>query len=123
YPVLFNDAKATDFATDVAKETVGPASVMNPVPKTMGTEDFAYYLQHKPGNFMGIGTGTKKLGDKDYTDIHAAKYDFNDAALPIGASYWVNLVEKRLPTLAGPAGTDGPTPPPANPGAPGAPKP
>jgi hippurate hydrolase len=123
YPMLINDAKATDFATDVAKETVGPAGVMNPVPKTMGTEDFAYYLQQKPGNFMGIGTGTTKIGDKNYTDIHSAKYDFNDAALPIGASYWVNLVEMRLPTLSAPSAIDGITPPPANPGAPSAPKP
>lgn len=121
YPVLVNEQKATDFATDVAKETVGPAGVMNPVPKTMGTEDFAYYLQHKPGNFMGLGTGTKKLGDKDYTDIHSAKYDFNDAALPIGASYWVNLVEKRLPLLTPPAAADGIAPPPPSP--PSTPKP
>jgi hypothetical protein len=69
---------------------------------------------------MGIGTGTKKLGDKDYTDIHSAKYDFNDAALPVGASYWVNLVEARLPVLTPPTppaaeGSQPTTPPPAGP--------
>jgi hippurate hydrolase len=86
----------------------------------MGTEDFAYYLQHKPGNFMAIGTG--KPGAKDYNDIHSAKYDFNDAALPVGASYWVNLVEKRLPVLTAPSNDDAK---PAAPAAPnnGAPKP
>ncbi|MDE1151551.1 MAG: amidohydrolase [Micavibrio sp.] len=100
YPVLVNDKKATDFAIDVAKDTVGDAQVLTSVPKTLGTEDFAYYLQKKPGNYMAIGTG--KAGEKNYTDIHSAKYDFNDAALPIGASYWVNLVEKALPVLNGP---------------------
>jgi len=113
YPVLVNDKKATDFAIDVAKDTVGDAQVMTSVPKTLGTEDFAYYLQKKPGNYMAIGTG--KAGDKNYTDIHSAKYDFNDAALPIGASYWVNLVEKALPVLNTPvnppAPGQGPTPP------------
>ena len=70
---------------------------------------------------MGLGTGTTKIGDKNYTDIHSAKYDFNDAALPVGASYWVNLVEKRLPVLSGPSGgteATPPTPPPAAPGGP-----
>jgi hippurate hydrolase len=100
YPVLVNEEKSTEFATDVAKETVGPAAVMNPVPRTMGTEDFSFYLQHKPGNYMALGTG--KPGAKDYHDIHSAKYDFNDAALPIGASYWANLVEKKLPYLGPP---------------------
>lgn len=105
YPVLVNDKKATDFALDVARDTVGPAGVITPVPRTLGTEDFSVYLQHKPGNYMAIGTG--KPGQKDYQDIHSAKYDFNDAALPIGASYWVNLVERALPVL-------NPQQPPAN---------
>jgi amidohydrolase len=122
YPVLVNEKGATAFATEVAKDTVGDAAVMNPVPRTMGTEDFAYYLQHKPGNFMGLGTGAGKVGDKNYTDIHSAKYDFNDAALPIGASYWVNLVEKKLPLLTPPSAADGSVPPPSAPGGPAAPK-
>ncbi len=100
YPVLVNDKNATAFAIDVAKETVGDAQVITPVPPTLGTEDFAFYLQQKPGNYIALGTG--KPGAKDYQDIHSAKYDFNDAALPIGASYWVNLVEKALPLLIPP---------------------
>lgn len=118
YPVLVNEAKATDFAIEAAKDTVGDAQVINPVPRTLGTEDFAYYLQHKPGNYMAIGTG--KPGAKEYNDIHSAKYDFNDAALPIGASYWANLVEKKLPLLTAPPANDDGTlapasPPPAGP--------
>ena len=64
-------------------------------PRTLGVEDFAFYLQKKPGNFMAIGTGPTD-GSKS-PDIHSAKYDFNDAALPVGASYWARLVEKALP--------------------------
>jgi amidohydrolase len=116
YPVLVNDKAATDFATEIAKDTVGDAAVINPVPRTMGTEDFAYYLQQKPGNYMALGTG--KPGAKDFNDIHSAKYDFNDAALPIGASYWVNLVEKRLPVLTPPAPENGAVPPPPAPPSP-----
>jgi amidohydrolase len=113
YPVLINDAKATAFATEVAQDTVGEAGVINPVPRTMGTEDFAYYLQHKPGNYMALGTG--KPGQKEFTDIHSCKYDFNDAALPIGASYWANLVERKLPLLTPPPAPEGQPPaPPAS---------
>lgn len=123
YPVLVNDKAATAFALDVARDTVGDAQVITPVPPTLGTEDFAYYLQQKPGNYIALGTG--KPGAQEYTDIHSAKYDFNDAALPIGASYWVNLVEKALPVLNPPVpGADGTQPPaPSSPAAPAAPKP
>lgn len=120
YPVLVNEKKATDFALDVARDTVGDSQVITPVPRTLGTEDFSYYLQHKPGNYIALGTG--KAGQTDYQDIHSAKYDFNDAALPIGASYWVNLVEKALPVLNPPLPEDGlDAPPPSAPSAPPAP--
>lgn len=95
YPVLVNSSDETDFAVKVAKETVGDNAVISPVPRTLGVEDFAFYLQKKPGNFMAIGTGPTD-GSKG-PDIHSAKYDFNDAALPVGASYWARLVEKALP--------------------------
>jgi len=95
YPALINSKAETNFALEVAKDIVGNNQVIAAVPRTMGIEDFAYYLQKKPGNFMCIGTG--KGDGKEFADLHSAKYDFNDAALPIGASYWVRLVEKALP--------------------------
>ncbi|MDY0009555.1 MAG: amidohydrolase [Bdellovibrionales bacterium] len=101
YPVLVNTQDETNFAVEVAKETVGDKAVITQVPPTLGVEDFAFYLQKKPGNFMAIGTGPAD-GTKA-PDIHSAKYDFNDAALPVGASYWVRLVEKALPVGGRPA--------------------
>jgi hippurate hydrolase len=113
YPALVNSKPETDFALEVAKDIVGANRVISPVPRTMGIEDFAYYLHKKPGNFMCIGTG--KADGAPFADLHSAKYDFNDAALPIGASYWVRLVEKAMP-LFQPG-----SPPPSK--APDAPKP
>ncbi len=95
YPLLVNTDPETDFAIDVAKDTVGDKNVITAVPRTMGVEDFASFLQQKPGNFMAIGTG--RTDGKETPDLHNCKYDFNDAALPLGASYWVKLVEKALP--------------------------
>lgn len=106
YPMLENSKTETNFALDVARDTVGPQHVVTPIPRTLGTEDFAEFLQHKPGNYIALGTGDP-AAKTPQPDIHSAKYDFNDAALPVGASYWVNLVERALPVLPGaPAAND-----------------
>jgi metal-dependent amidase/aminoacylase/carboxypeptidase family protein len=65
--------------------------ILDPDP-TMGSEDFAYMLKAKPGCYVFLGTASS---DQDPT-LHNPHYDFNDDALPIGASYWARLVEDRL---------------------------
>jgi hippurate hydrolase len=54
-----------------------------------GSEDFACYLQHKPGCFLRLGNGDTPM-------LHNAAYDFNDANLAVGAAYWTRLVERFL---------------------------
>lgn len=95
YPMLVNAEAETDFAIEVAREIVGEDKVVTAVPQTLGVEDFARFLEKKPGNFMAIGTGAPD--GTQVPDLHTARYDFNDAALPVGASYWARLVEKALP--------------------------
>jgi hippurate hydrolase len=56
----------------------------------MTAEDFSYMLQRKPGCDLWIGNG----GGAGGCGLHNARYDFNDEILPIGASYWVRLVER-----------------------------
>jgi hippurate hydrolase len=56
----------------------------------MGGEDFAYILEAVPGAYIQIGNG-------DTADVHHPAYDFNDEAIPLGASYWAELVETRMP--------------------------
>ncbi len=91
YPVLVNHAAETAFAREVAEELVGPERVVAPFPPVTGSEDFAYYLQHKPGCFLRLGNGD------DGAMLHHPKYDFNDAILTVGAAYWTRLVERYLP--------------------------
>ena len=69
----------------------------------MGAEDFAYMLQARPGAylFLGNGDGAHRAGygaghDAGPCTLHNASYDFNDALLPLGATYWVRLVEAWL---------------------------
>jgi len=89
YPVLVNSAAETDFARQVAEELVGPERVQAPFPAVTGSEDFAYYLLHKPGCFLRLGNGDSAM-------LHHPRYDFNDALLPVGAAYWTRLVERFL---------------------------
>lgn len=90
YPVVINSEAETDFARQVAEELVGPEQVVFPFGPVTGSEDFAYYLQHKPGSFLRLGNGL------DSVMLHNAKYDFNDANLSVGAAYWTRLVERFL---------------------------
>jgi hippurate hydrolase len=90
YPVLVNSEAETAFARLVAEELVGVEQVVAPFPPVPGSEDFAYYLQHKPGCFLRLGNG------EGGAMLHHPKYDFNDAILPVGAAYWTRLVERYL---------------------------
>lgn len=49
----------------------------------MGSDDFAFYLQHRPGSYLWLGTGR---GDGSDAPLHNPAFDFNDAALEIGAA-------------------------------------
>ena len=90
YPVTRNHDAQTAFATQVAREIVGAERVDANFPPTMGAEDFSYMLEQRPGCFIFIGNG-------DTAGLHHPAYDFDDAAIPIGASYWAKLVETALP--------------------------
>lgn len=89
YPVTVNDTKATSFAVGVASEIVGSAAVKDDINPIMGAEDFSYMLEKRPGAMILIGNGNT-------AGLHNPGYDFNDAAIPIGVSYWVRLIERGL---------------------------
>ena len=92
YPPTINHEEKTNFAIEVAKEVCGSDKVLTSVGKEMGAEDFSYMLQKRPGVylFMGIGEGA---------GLHNPNYDFNDAAAPVGASFFARLIEKALPLV------------------------
>jgi hippurate hydrolase len=90
YPVLVNSDAETAFAIQIAEELVGPENVIAPFPAIAGSEDFAYYLQQRPGCFVRLGNGAGK------PMLHNAAYDFNDENVTVGAAYWSRLVERYL---------------------------
>jgi hippurate hydrolase len=90
YPVVVNTEAETEFARSIAEELVGPTRVIAPFGPITGSEDFAYYLQHKPGCFLRLGNGEHS------PMLHNASYDFTDDNLTVGAAYWARLVERFL---------------------------
>ena len=89
YPPTVNHGAQTDFAAAVARKVAGDAHVDPNTPPVMGAEDFSFMLEARPGAFIFIGNGDSAM-------LHHPAYDFNDAALPYGMSYWVELVETAL---------------------------
>jgi len=101
YPPTLNSAAEAEFCRQVMADIVGADQVQTQEP-TMGAEDFSYMLQAKPGCYAFIANG-----DGDHRAIghgggpcmlHNPSYDFNDALLPLGATYWVRLAERWLQT-------------------------
>lgn len=90
YPVTVNHPRETAFAAEVAREVAGAAHVDADRPPEMGAEDFSFMLEKRPGAMIFVGNG-------DTAQLHHPAYDFDDAAIPAGASYWVRLVERALP--------------------------
>ena len=93
YPVVRNTDAETALAIQVAKELVGEDRVTEQMAPLMGSEDFAYMLQERPGTFLRIGNGPTDGGKT----LHSATYDFNDENLVVGSAFWSRLVERYLP--------------------------
>ncbi|CAG2149863.1 M20 aminoacylase family protein [Cupriavidus numazuensis] len=90
YPVLINSERETEFARQIAEELVGADKVVSQAARITGSEDFAYYLQQRPGCFVRLGNGANQ------PLLHNPAYDFNDENLTVGAAYWTRLVERYL---------------------------
>jgi hippurate hydrolase len=90
YPATINHADNAAFAAGVAEEISGAHMVNANSVREMGSEDFSYMLESRPGAYLFLGTGPG-------AGLHHAAYDFNDEAAPVGASFFARLVERAQP--------------------------
>jgi amidohydrolase len=90
YPPTINHEDEAEFAADVAREVVGPDHVDARANREMGSEDFSYMLEARPGAYLFLGTGPG-------AGLHHPAFDFNDEAAPVGASFFARLVERAQP--------------------------
>jgi amidohydrolase len=91
---LVNDDDCTATAIAVASSIVGERQVETAVSPVTGSEDFAFMLEKRPGNYIFLGNGV--AADGSFASVHTPKYDFNDRALPLGVRYFVELTQREL---------------------------
>ena len=92
YPATVNAPDQTAFAADVAREVVGVTNVDANLAKVAGAEDFAFMLEERPGAYLFLGAG-------DGAGLHHPKFNFNDEIAPLGASFFVRMVETSQPVV------------------------
>jgi amidohydrolase len=99
YPSTINSEREAVLARQVMADIVGETQVLAQEP-TMGAEDFAFMLQAKPGAYCFIGNGEGNHREIGHGGgpcmLHNPSYDFNDALIPLGGTYWVRLAEAWL---------------------------
>ena len=89
YPPLVNALEPTRIAVAAAAATAGADMVEANVEPLTISDDFAFMLEARPGAYILLGSG-------DGPGLHSPSYDFNDALLPVGAAYWINLCRQQL---------------------------
>ena len=92
YPPTVNTAAEAALCAEAARAVAGSERVFTDRRPSMGAEDFAYFLQHKPGAYVWIGNGPGEGG----CTLHNPNYDFNDEVMPVGVAYWSELVRRLL---------------------------
>ena len=90
YPATYNSAEGVVTATKAARDVSGVEAVVDDFEPVMGSEDFSYMLEKRPGAYLFMGQGPS-------AGLHHPEYNFNDDVAPVGASFFARLVETAQP--------------------------
>lgn len=93
YAPTINHPDHAQRVVNIATELVGVENVVSDLTPSMGSEDFSFMLQHRPGAYFRLGQGGAEQGRL----LHNPHYDFNDAVIPLGAAVFARLVETEMP--------------------------
>ncbi len=96
YPPTVNTQAEAELCRAVASSLVGEDGVDWALRPSMGAEDFAHFLEQRPGCYVWLGNDGAVRGESGGCMLHNAQYDFNDDAIALGVSYWVRLAERFL---------------------------
>ncbi|MEM8730174.1 MAG: M20 aminoacylase family protein [Pseudomonadota bacterium] len=88
YPVTVNTPSHLVYAAEAAR-AVTP-NVNDAAEPIMPSEDFSYMLEERPGAYVFLGNGDSAM-------CHHPSYIFDDDAIPLGCSWFAELVERRMP--------------------------
>jgi amidohydrolase len=106
YPATINSPAEYTLATAVADQLVGAENVERNLQPSMGSEDFSFMLQARPGAYLRLGQGEQlpdgqggTVGGVGSHFLHHSCYDFNDSVLPLGAALLAGIAERALPQV------------------------
>lgn len=95
YPATINTPVEANLVADIATELFGKDRVVRDLTPSMGSEDFSFMLQSKPGAYFRLGQGGAEAGKF----LHNSKFDFNDAVIPEGSALFAAIVERSMPLV------------------------
>ncbi|MGE8640957.1 MAG: M20/M25/M40 family metallo-hydrolase, partial [Achromobacter sp.] len=93
YPATLNTPQHANLVADIATEMIGKENVVRDLVPSMGSEDFSFMLQSKPGAYFRLGQGGAESG----CVLHNSHFDFNDAVIPLGSAMFCALAERGMP--------------------------
>jgi hippurate hydrolase len=83
YPALYNHEEPTSLVKTAATEYVGPDRTVD-AERWFAAEDFAYFLQERPGTFYQLGAGTDQ-------GLHTSEFAVDEETLRTGAGFMAYL--------------------------------
>ena len=93
YPSTHNDPRVSEVVRAAAREAAGPRGVVEQ-DATMGAEDMSYVLERVPGCYFVLGSKNKRRGL--HHPHHSARFDFDEAAMPVGVETLVRSAVRLL---------------------------
>lgn len=90
YPPSYNDDQIADFLRSIATEMVG-AEKISPPYRTMGAEDFGYFMQHVPGAMFFLGVRVEPENR-----LHSPTFNLDENILPVGTAMFAEAALRFL---------------------------
>jgi amidohydrolase len=92
-----NTEDGVEIAAAAATRVMGADNVDTTCQPTMGGEDFGAFLMERPGAFVFLGNGNGDENSHNCQGLHSPHYDFNDDVIPVGVSYFTEVVKEYMP--------------------------
>jgi len=97
YPPVVNTHAEADIARRAAAKIIGERNLVFMEYPSMGSEDFAYYLQEIPGCYVRFGARREGW---EHIPLHSPAFDFDEEALKIGAAFFDRVARDAIESYA-----------------------
>ena len=93
YDAVVNHDKGVKRVSEAARVILGVENVDEKREPAMWSEDFGYFLQHRPGAFIFLGSGnpTKNIS----APLHSANFDVDESVIAMGAAIVAQLISSE----------------------------